>query len=261
LDEYLAKALFAGGCIIGVSIFLSGLYCGFDFGAESCPTPDVEILLGAALGALTTALFFMLIDRPVKLTLERVGKLPHNKDRIVVWLAVFGAMIIATAITLPILYCSLQIRNGLCLTPDASVWLGAFMGVLTTALFFFLINRRFKPTLQKLGELYVARTCILNLMDIFGQSKDKGRIKKSEYNRTYFLDILKNDYIKLHRIEGTLVNQIHDLARSHEEIVEDHDHTACQKCKDIMAMIRKFNAEQVNTIQENAQNLDWINRV
>ena len=262
--NFVYKAIAVGVAMVILSIMLSLTYCDFRFGDTSCPAPDASVWIGAVIGAITTAMFFYVIDKPVRTILKKFDKSSTEKVQIGILSVAFVAIIFALAFILSITYCAVIFGNVSCPTPDAQIWMGAVVGVATTALFFYFISKRFKCVLEELGKLYIARTCILNLVDIFGKEHGKGRIKKSETNRQYFLKILDKDYIKTFDIkEGTTVKQIYDKAYDHKEIDQNHDHNTCDSCKDIMKLIKKFDIEEENIIVKNlpkAEKFDWINR-
>ena len=259
--KFAYTTLSVGGVMVVLAILLSLTSCGFRYSDPSCPTPNSSVLIGAGIGAVTTAIFFYLIDRPIKSILKKYGESYTGKYHILALLIAFVAIISALAFIISLTYCGFRYSDPSCPTPDAQIWIGAVTGVLTTAIFFFLISRRLNSTLERLGKLYVARTCVLNLMDIFGKEHGKGRIKKSEKNRTYFQEILKNDYLDTFGITTGTIRDIYDMAIGHKEMVDhDHDHTICPSCQNIMKVIKKFNEEEKNLIEENADKLDWINR-
>ncbi|MDE1769005.1 MAG: hypothetical protein KGI28_00445 [Thaumarchaeota archaeon] len=258
-------------CIVGgvviLSIFLSASDCRFNLTDPLCPTTNAQIWLGAVIGSLTAALFFILIDNPIKITLKRLVGQSSKVYNIVIWLIVFVAIISGLSFILPTLYCGSNLADPSCPTPNASVWLVALIGSLTTALFFFMISRRFTSaldelelSLKELGKLYTARTCILNLIDIFGKTADdkSARMKKSEKNRLYFLGILKKNYIDRFNVGDKIILQIYKEGSEHEPITEDHDHTACDGCKNMMKLIKEFNIATPNTIEKDADKKVWL---
>jgi len=126
----------------------------------------------------------------------------------------------------------------------------------------FSISRRFKTVLEELGKLYIARTCVLNLMDIFGKEHGKGRIK-SEQNRKYFQDILKEEYLDRFNIKSGIIYQIYKKAINHKEKTNpNHNHENCNDCKEIITLIKEFNSKEKNIIEgdKKVEKLDWINR-
>ena len=101
-------------------------------------------------------------------------------------------------------------------------------------------------------------------MDIFGKEHGKGRIKKSEQNRKYFQDILKAEYLDRFNITSGIINQIYEKAVNHKEKTNpDHNHDDCDDCKEIMALIREFNANEKNMIEgdNKVEKLDWMNHL
>lgn len=261
--KYAYTALIIGVGILILAINLSVSYCGFSFGSVSCPTPDVSMGIGALVGGVTIAFFFYFIDKPAKDFLAKFSKSSTGKDILWIWLTAFVFFITAFALILSVSYCSFSFGDASCPTPDVSILMGAVVGVMTTALFFFLISRRFKTVLEELGKLYIARTCVLNLMDIFGNEHGKGRIKKSEQNRKYFQRILKEEYLDRFNITDGIIFQIYENAVNHEkETNQDHNHGDCDDCKEIMALIKKFNSQEKNIIEgdKEVEKYDWINR-
>jgi hypothetical protein len=257
---YVALSIGAGMFVL--AILISVLYCGF-FLNSSCPTPDASMGMGALIGAITTALFFYFIDKPAKEFLSKFAKSRTEKDLLWLWLVTFVFFITAFSLIIPLSYCGLTFGDASCPPSDASIWMGAVIGVMTTALFFFLISRRFKSVLEELGKLYIARTCVLNLMDIFGKEHGKGRIKKSEKNRKYFQNILKEEYLDRFNITNGLIFEIHKKAINHKkETNSDHNHEECDDCKEIMTLIKDFNKVEKNIIEGNdeIERLDWMDR-
>ncbi|MCH9658675.1 hypothetical protein K0U27_08320 [archaeon] len=261
--KYAYVTLIIGLGMFVLAILLSVSYCDFTFGNTSCPTPDASMGIGASIGAVTTALFFYFIDKPAKDYLAKFSKSFAQKDMLLIWLAAFVFFITSFALILPVSYCGFIFGDISCPAPDASIWMGAIVGVITTALFFFLISRRFNTVLEELGKLYIARTCVLNLMDIFGKENGKGRIKKSEHNRKYFQNVLKKDYLDRFNITSGIVYQIYEKATSHKDNTSnDHNSDDCNDCKEIMVLIKKFNSTEKNIIEDDSviEKIDWMNR-
>ena len=259
--KYAYMTLVMGIGMFILSITLTVSYCGFIFGDASCPTPDVSMGIGALIGAITTALFFYFIDKPAKDFLAKFAKSSTKKDRLWVWLTAFVFLITSFALLLPVSYCGFIFGDASCPTPDVSMGIGALIGVITTAIFFFLISRRFKSVLEELGKLYIARTCVLNLMDIFGKEHGKGRIKKSEHNRKYFQEVLKEQYLDRFNITEGIVYQIYEKAINHnEKTTSEHNHDECDDCKEIMILIRDFNSKEKNIIEgdKEVEKLEWM---
>ena len=178
--KYYFRAIIVGIGITSLAIISSSAFCGFSFGDVSCPSPEASVWLGAFVGAVTTALFFYLIDNYSKKILEKFDKEPMEKNQILKWLIGFVVTIFVLSIISSRTYCGFSFGNASCPIQEVQIWLGAFVGAVTSALFFFLIGKNTTYALEKLGKLYVARTCVLNLRDIFGIENGKGRIKKTE---------------------------------------------------------------------------------
>jgi hypothetical protein len=240
-----------------IALFILYASCNFSLESdESCPTPTPSVWIGTFLGALTISFFFFFIERRVRSTLEGLGHPKGATSRwIIIWALAFVIGITLLSYIVSSGFCNL---NSDCPTPLWSVWLGAVFGAVATALFFIMINIHVSSALEELGKLYVARTCVLNLIDIFGKKDGEGRIKKDEHNRQLFLTRLDKLYIKEYKVRGELINTIHDKAKEHEPIVSDHDHTACDDCKDIMGLIKQFNSSFVNSVEKDAHKRDWM---
>jgi len=177
------------------------------------------------------------------------------------WLTAFVFFITSFAYLASVSYCGFSFGDLSCPAPDASIGIGALIGVVTTALFFFLISKRFKTVLEELGKLYIARTCVLNLMDIFGKEHGKGRITKSEKNKNYFLKILKEDYLDRFNITDGIIYQIYQEVINHKEkTTSDHNHNNCKQCKKIMDLIKEFNSKEKNIIEGNdeVEKIQWM---
>lgn len=255
-------ALSIGIGVLILAVIISGSICGFILGTDSCPPPDVSIGIGSLMGAITTALFFYFIDKPAKDFVTKFVKPSVGKIPLGMWLTVFVLSVTAISLVISTLTCGSAFDNFSCPPPDVEIWIGAIIGVLTTALFFFMINRRVKTVLEQLGKLYIARTCVLNLMDIFGKENGKGRIKKSEKNRQYFLKVLKEDYIDRFSISNSLILDIYQTAKDHKLVETDHNHVNCTDCNQIMKLIKQFNEEEKNIIEgdKEVEKIDWINK-
>ena len=140
------------------------------------------------------------------------------------------------------------------------MWLGAVFGAIATALFFMMINMHVNSALEELGKIYVARTCVLNLIDLFGKKDGEGRIRKDEHNRELFLTRLKTLYIVQYNIKDELINNIYHTAKyKHEKPIEpSHDHATCDDCIQIMKLIKEFNKSFSNNIERGAHTRDWM---
>ena len=249
--------------MFAVSMTLSASFCGFSLDDASCPTPDISMGIGTMIGAVTTALFFYLIDKPAKDFLERFSISSTKKGPLWPRLTGFVFAITSFALVLSASFCGFSLGDASCPTSETSIGMGAIIGVATTAIFFFLISRRFKNTLEELGKLYIARTCVFNLMDIFGREHGKGRIKKSEHNRQYFQRILKEEYLDRFKITSGLIYRIYEKAVNHKEKTNpEHDHKECEDCKEIMALIKEFNSKEKNLIEgdKEVERLEWMGR-
>jgi hypothetical protein len=154
----------------------------------------------------------------------------------------------------PTIYCSLDPE---CPSPLSSTWLGAIFGAFATALFFIMITKHVSSALEELRKLYVARTCVMNLIDIFGKKDGEGRIRKDEHNRQHFLRRLNELYLKRYDIKNETINNIYVKADAHQPITSDHDHS-CPLCREIMDLIKAFNSGLTKTIEDGAHTRDWM---
>ena len=153
-------------------------------------------------------------------------------------------------------------------TSNFSIYITAAIGVIIALLFFALEREQAK--LQKgiefLTELYVARTCMLNLLDVFAGESHK--IEPNEKNRQEFLRKLKEHYIQRFDVKQHEVLEIRDLTEAHGQIPEEPPTTpgncqtcgqplkiraqhqqGCDLCKELVVKIKKFLKDNPNPLQ------------
>jgi hypothetical protein len=130
-------------------------------------------------------------------------------------------------------YSNLEICN----KPDFEIIVGTVIGVITTALFFLLIERHQQKLENKVDNLlkgtYSIRTDMYNLLDVFAGKAHK--IQPTEKNRMIFVKQLE-EHIKAFELENDKdVLPIWEKAHKHVGKISDmtHDRNSCQTCKEI----------------------------
>jgi len=213
-------------------------------------------LVGAFLGAATAALFFFMVARRVTLMSrrseidqgdddERASRF-HDRISTIGRSAAFVAGITGVAFLFVYSICpsNFPFANGCEVSVNTSIWVGAFLGAVTTALFFYLIEKRVSTALEDYARAYIVRTCFFNLKDVFAPNKVRGerRLIPNEVNRQYFLKILNEQYLlEFDAKEGDIVRDIYRLASNHGEIVEDaHDYEKCPVCRNDEGLVRQL---------------------
>ena len=128
---------------------------------------------------------------------------------------------------------------------NISLLIGLVVGVIISWIFFYIQNKMQKD-ISYLTELYVVRTCMFNLFDVFSGKDHK--IKPTEENRQRFVKKLEEDYIKKFGIRKSEVIEIFKLAKNHEIPNTDHQKD-CPECKDLADKIQKFLDDNPNPLQ------------
>ena len=113
-------------------------------------------------------------------------------------------------------------------TNNVSLLVGLVTGVAISAVFFFIQNK-IQRDVAFLTELYVARTCMFNLSDIFSGKSHK--IDPTDEQRKKYLKTLKEDYIEKFHVKNNDVVQILKLASDHKIPETDHQREICPDCK------------------------------
>ena len=165
------KAAIIGiGIVFFSKVFSAGL-CGWDFtfNEESCPSSEAGVWLGALIGAISTGIFFLIIDLEAKNLFKKFDRRPVSKQKMYLWTIVFIAIILVIGLAFSRGYCLVVYGDFTCPAQEAQIWLGGLLGVVTAALFFFLIGNDISSSLEKLGKVYIVRTCILNMWDLYGK--------------------------------------------------------------------------------------------
>jgi hypothetical protein len=159
--------------------------------------------------------------------------------------------------------------GNICNIPDAvGVILSVIFGAITTALFYAMIEWRqakfekeqknlkeeLSRTLMDYARLYVVRTCLFNLKDIFAPPPiGRRKIKPSEHNRLHFLGILNERYLLKFEIrEGDPVKAIYEKAIKHR-IDDDHNFGDCKSCNEIAGEISHYLSIDGNPFEGGAE--------
>ena len=130
-------------------------------------------------------------------------------------------------------------------TNNISLLIGLVAGVIISWIFFYIQNKMQKD-ISYLTELYVVRTCMFNLYDVFSGKSHK--IQPNDENRKRFVKKLEEDYIKKFGIKKNEVIEICKLAKNHELQNTDHQKD-CPECKNLSNKIQKFLDDNPNPLQ------------
>jgi len=148
--------------------------------------------------------------------------------------------------------------------PDFEIFVGVVIGTVTTALFFFYIERgqeklknEFQDFLQLHTKAYVVRTVMLNLKDVFtGEKFDRDDMEPLDDTRKKFLKALDEKYIQKFEIkDDDEIKIVYNIAKSHDpweghhpKWNKDNGKTTCPYCD------KHFLIGKINKVIENLKN-------
>ena len=200
----------------------------------------------------------------------------HNDKKLVTRLIVLCTSVaIGTLGLLSLCHPPIGILGNTCESlPDFEIFIGVAIGTVTTALFFWFIEKnqeKMQTELEKLGRIYSERTALLNLLDIFSgkahkiQPNEKNRQRYEYMLEEYARGRVKDDQlykIWKNTVEHTLDKfdiKFHgkecDECKKLDEIRDKHFkdffvHQAnCKKCEQLVNDIKKYLDEHENPKQ------------